>query len=47
MSLAIYLGINAVVIVIAFLILWRISVRLGDVTFVDSAWAMGMVLLAG
>ena len=29
-----------------FLILWRIGVALKDVTFVDSYWALGMVILA-
>ena len=38
--------INAAVLVTAILILWAISVRIRDVSFIDSFWAFGMVMLA-
>ncbi len=38
--------INFIVILLAFLILWQICCRLGDVSVVDSFWAYGMVVLA-
>lgn len=41
------LAINALVCVVAFLILWRVCVAIKDVTVVDSFWALGMVILAG
>ena len=37
---------NAAVSAACFLILWLISLRLQDVSFVDSWWALGIVLLA-
>ncbi|HEY0107565.1 MAG TPA: DUF1295 domain-containing protein [Rhizomicrobium sp.] len=38
---------NAAVVALCFAVLWRIAVRIGDVSFVDSWWALGMVVLAG
>ncbi len=40
------LAINALVLAAMFFVLWRIAVRLEDVTFVDSVWAMGMLAMA-
>ena len=37
---------NAAVVVLCFGILWAIGVRLRDVSFIDSWWALGMVVLA-
>jgi steroid 5-alpha reductase family enzyme len=37
---------NAAVVVLCFGVLWWIGVRLRDVSFVDSWWALGMVVLA-
>lgn len=39
------LGVNAVVLVAAFLILWAFCVRIRDVTVVDAFWAFGMVVM--
>ena len=38
---------NAAIVVACFLVLWLVSIRLRDVSFVDSWWAFGMVVLAG
>lgn len=38
--------VNAAVLIIAILILWVIAVRIRDVSFIDSFWAFGMVVLA-
>ena len=40
-----YLLWNAVGLIALILILWRISVRIGDVSFLDAFWPFGMVLL--
>ncbi|BEU99229.1 DUF1295 domain-containing protein [Novosphingobium olei] len=40
------LVINAAVLALAMLVLWRIAVRIGDVSFVDAVWAGGMAGLA-
>lgn len=40
------LAVNALVLVVLFLVLWRIAVWIGDVTFVDGVWAFGMVAMA-
>ena len=40
------LAVNAGVSAVCFLILWLISVRLRDPSFVDSWWALGMVVMA-
>lgn len=40
------LAVNALVLIALFLILWRVAVRLGDVSFIDSVWALGMVVMA-
>lgn len=41
-----YLGVNFAILFAIILILWGISVRIRDVSFIDSFWAFGMVLLA-
>lgn len=40
------LAINLALATVLFLILWRIAVRLGDPSFVDSWWPAGMVVMA-
>ncbi|QIB65281.1 DUF1295 domain-containing protein [Kineobactrum salinum] len=40
------LGINLLLIVGCMLLLWLLSIALGDVSFIDSFWAFGMVLVA-
>ena len=40
------LAVNAAVLIACMLVLWLICVRLGDVTVVDSFWALGMVIMA-
>lgn len=40
------LAINAAILVAAIIILWLISIRLRDVSFIDSFWPLGMVMLA-
>lgn len=40
------LAINAAMLMIAILALWAISIRLRDVSFIDSFWAFGMIMLA-
>ena len=37
---------NAVVLVAVVLVLWAISVKIGDVSFIDSFWGAGMALMA-
>ena len=44
--LAPMLLINAAALVTVILLLWRYSVRIRDVSFIDAFWAFGMVLLA-
>ena len=44
--LAPMLLINAAALVTVILLLWRYSVRISDVSFIDAFWAFGMVLLA-
>ncbi len=46
MSIASILAVNALVLVVTFLIAWLVALRLRDVTFIDSLWAIGMVVLA-
>lgn len=41
------LGLNFAGLILLILILWRMSVRIRDVSFIDAFWAFGMVLLAG
>ena len=41
------LVINAAVIALVMLALWRQAVRIGDVSFIDAVWGGGMALLAG
>jgi len=38
--------VNAAILIVAILILWAVSVRIRDVSFIDSFWAFGMVMLA-
>lgn len=45
-ALAPMLLINAAALSTVILLLWRYSVRIKDVSFVDAFWAFGMVLLA-
>ena len=40
------LAINAGILVGVILALWAISVRIRDVSFIDSFWPLGMVMLA-
>ncbi|MGZ5931676.1 MAG: DUF1295 domain-containing protein [Rhizomicrobium sp.] len=37
---------NALIVAVCFAILWRIALRIRDVSFVDAWWALGMVVLA-
>jgi steroid 5-alpha reductase family enzyme len=46
MPLTQFLAINAVISVACFIGLWAIGLRIKDVSFVDSWWALGMVLIA-
>lgn len=47
MTILSLLGINALLLVGAFVLLWAICLKTRDVTPVDSFWAFGMVLMAG
>lgn len=40
------LAINAGILIIVILCLWAVSVRIRDVSFIDSFWPLGMVMLA-
>ena len=40
------LGVNFAGLIAVALILWRVAVRIRDVSFIDAFWAFGMVLLA-
>ena len=46
MSVVTVLAVNAAVLTGLFLALWLVSIRLRDVTFIDSVWALGMVVMA-
>ena len=46
MATLLLLTINAAVLSVLFLVLWRVAVAIRDVTFIDSVWALGMVVLA-
>lgn len=46
MSVTSVLAVNAAVLVATFLISWLVALRLRDVTFIDSLWAIGMVVMA-
>lgn len=46
MSVASVLAVNAAVLVATFLTAWLVALRLRDVTFIDSLWAIGMVVMA-
>lgn len=37
---------NAALIALVMLALWRVAVRIGDVSFIDAVWGAGMGLLA-
>lgn len=38
--------INAAVLVLGMAVLWRVAVRIGDVSFIDAVWGGGMAVLA-
>ncbi len=40
------LALNALVLAVSMLVLWRIAVQIGDVSFIDAVWGGGMGLLA-
>ncbi|MCX9148622.1 DUF1295 domain-containing protein [Erythrobacter sp. WG] len=40
------LAVNAAILIVIVLILWAISVKIGDVSFIDAFWGAGMGLLA-
>jgi len=46
MSVAGVLAVNALVLVATFLTAWLVALKLRDVTFIDSLWAFGMVVMA-
>jgi steroid 5-alpha reductase family enzyme len=45
-EIAVLLGLNLALIVAVMLGLWGLSLRLRDVSFVDAAWPLGMLMLA-
>lgn len=45
-SLTLALLLNAIILGIGMLTLWRIAVRIGDVSFIDAVWGGGMGVLA-
>ncbi len=45
-TLAQALLINAAVLIAGMLVLWRVAVRIGDVSFIDAVWGGGMGVLA-
>lgn len=46
MTVATLLLANAVLVALCFAVLWLIAIRIRDVSFVDSWWALGMAVLA-
>jgi steroid 5-alpha reductase family enzyme len=46
MALVEFLGVNALIIALCIIGLWLVSLRVGDVSFIDSWWPVGMVVLA-
>jgi len=46
MALVEFLGVNALILAICFIGLWLLGLRLRDVSFVDSWWPVGMVVVA-
>ena len=46
MSIAQLLLQNALIVAVCFVVLWLVALRIRDVSFVDSWWALGMVVLA-
>jgi steroid 5-alpha reductase family enzyme len=45
-TLAVILLLNGAVVLVSMLVLWLVSLRVGDVSFIDAFWAMGFVLIA-
>ncbi|NJM50660.1 MAG: DUF1295 domain-containing protein [Sphingomonadales bacterium] len=43
---AMLLSVNFAILLVMILILWAVSVRIRDVSFIDAFWAFGMVILA-
>ena len=46
MSILIALGLNFALLVVIMVVLWLISVRIRDVSFIDAFWAYGMAIMA-
>ena len=46
MALVEFLGVNALIIALCIIGLWLVSLRIRDVSFIDSWWPVGMVVLA-
>ena len=46
MALVEFLGVNALIIALCIIGLWLVSLRVRDVSFIDSWWPVGMVVLA-
>jgi len=46
MALIEFLGVNALILGVCIIGLWLLSIRLKDVSFIDSWWPMGMVVVA-
>jgi steroid 5-alpha reductase family enzyme len=44
--LLVQLALNLALLMLAMLVLWRVAVHIGDVSFIDAVWAWGMVGLA-
>lgn len=40
------LAVNAALLILLFLVLWRVGIAIRDVSFIDSVWAFGMVVMA-
>ena len=45
-EIALLLFLNLVLILMVMTALWRVAVRLGDVSFIDGVWPLGMLMLA-
>jgi steroid 5-alpha reductase family enzyme len=45
-EIALLLFLNLVLILVVMTALWRVAVRLGDVSFIDGVWPLGMLMLA-
>ena len=46
-DIAVLLATNFAVLIACMIVLWLISIRLNDVSFIDSFWATGFVIVAG